>query len=93
MVNNRAGSHRVKDMAIAEINSKFGPLLEKRLNHEDLINSNNITYEYGNVSLTFSNVAKDFELSNDTTKGLEVHLLFGLPDFTENCTSLPKDFD
>ena len=82
MVNNRAGNHRVKDQALIEINTKFEPLLADKLNHEDLVNSNFINYEYGNVSLAFNNSAKDFELSNDTTKGLEVHLIFGLPEST-----------
>jgi hypothetical protein len=93
MLNNQAGSRRVKDQALIEMNTKFGPLLTKMLNHEDLVSSTNITYKYGNLTFQLANYAKDFGLYNGQTKGLEVHLLFGLDNYTENCTVLPNEFD
>ena len=82
MVNNMAGNRRVKDQALIEINTKFVPFLNDMLNHEDLISNNNFTYKYNDYSINFNNYVKDFELSNDDTKGLEVHLLFGIEHAT-----------
>lgn len=93
MLNNQAGIRRIRDQITIEINTLYIPLLEKHLNHEDLINSNNITYQYRNISIKLDNMAKSFELSNANTKGLEVFLIFGSENSTENCTKLPTEFD
>jgi hypothetical protein len=75
------------------MNTLFVPLLENHLNHEQLISNSSFIYQYANITMNFSNYAKDFELSNDNTKGLEAFMIFGLESSTENCTKLPSDFD
>ena len=60
MLNNQAGSRRIKDQAQMEMSTKFAPLLTTMLNHEDLINANNITYKWGDISFNMINLAKDF---------------------------------
>jgi hypothetical protein len=57
------------------------------------VSTNNITYKYNNITLQFDNFAKEFEISNDNTKGLEVFFIFGLDSSTENCTALSREFD
>lgn len=93
MLNNEAGSRKIKSDIAGQINNLYGPLLKDHLNHEDLISSNNITYKYRNITLTFENYAKDFYMSNGNTKGLEAFFIFGLQSSTENCTALGKEFD
>lgn len=51
MLNNEAGSRKIKSDIIGQVNSLYGPLLKDHLNHEDLISSNNITYKYRNITL------------------------------------------
>ena len=93
MLNNQAGTKKVRDQVLSEINTRFEPLLDDHLNHENLIRSANISYNYNGIYLQINNYAKDFYLSNGETKGLEVFLIFGLNSSTENCTSLPTKFD
>lgn len=64
------------------MNTLYVPLLVNHLNHEDLISSNNITYQYRNITLNFGNFAKTFQLTNKQTKGLQVFLIFGLDSST-----------
>ena len=77
MVNNKAGYRRVKDQTLIEINTKFIPFLTDMLNHEELISSNNFTYKYNDISINLINIVKEFALSNEETKGLEAHVIFG----------------
>lgn len=93
MLNNQAGTRRIKADIINQVNTLYAPLLKQHLNHEDLISSNNITYKYRNISLDILNYAKDFYLSNGNTKGLEAFFIYGLQSSTENCTALGKEFD
>lgn len=90
MINNQAGSVQIKKEIINQINTLYGPALKQYLNHEQLIGTNNITYKYGNMTFNFNNFAKEFEMSNGPTKGLEAFFIFGLESSTENCTVLPK---
>jgi hypothetical protein len=82
LVNGLAGPVRIKADIENQVNAKYVPLLTYHLNHEELINSNNITYKYRNVTLNFMNYAKDFGLTNGATKGLEAFMIFGLDGST-----------
>jgi hypothetical protein len=58
MINNQAGNRKIKESITSQINDLYGPLLKQHLNHEDLISSQNITYKYRNINLTFTNLPK-----------------------------------
>lgn len=83
----------MKSAIANQINSFYGALLKEKLNHEDLISTNNIEYKYRNVTINIQNLAKDFYMSNGNTKGLEAFFIYGLPSSKENCTVLGKEFD
>jgi hypothetical protein len=70
MLNNQAGTRKIKTDVGNQINALYGPLLKQHLNHEDLISTNNVTYKYRNITLNFETYAKDFYMSNGNTKGL-----------------------
>ena len=93
MINNQAGTRKIKTEIANQINALYGPLLKDHLNHEELISANNITYKYRNITLNIQNLAKEFYMSNGNTKGLEAFFIYGLPSSKENCTVLGKEFD
>lgn len=78
MLNDQAGTKRLRAEIILEVNSYFGPLLKYYLNHEELIGTTSITYKYNNITLSFNHFPKDFYASNNLTKGFEAFFLFGL---------------
>lgn len=58
MINDYAGFRKIKSQFVIEMSTKFAPLLSQRLNHEQLIANNNITYKYDNITMALANYAK-----------------------------------
>lgn len=81
MLNDQLGGTLKKDY-LAEVNSFYVATLNKHLNDEALLSTSNFTYTYKGINLTYGNLVKTFQLSNDTTKGLEAYMLFGLESST-----------
>lgn len=71
------GTTFIKKNLVQKTNEIFAERLKYHLNHEVLLGSTEIVYKYGNITLNYVNVIKDFKMNNADTKGLEVFLIFG----------------
>lgn len=60
----------IKKNLVAKTNEFFADRLKYHLNHEPLISNNSIQYKYGNITLDYINLIKEFKVNNAQTKGL-----------------------
>ena len=89
MVNNEAGSHRIKDQAQVEMNSKYGPLLTQYIESNPFSNSS-MTYKYEDIIIQLDNYIKEYNFSEEENKGLKSFFIFGSERAVQNCTQLPQ---
>ena len=78
---------------MASVNEHYKTQLKEHLNKEEIINTIQIKYSYKNININFLNAVKNYTLSNNQVKGLEVFFFFEVENKTTTCTPDKIKFD